>query len=177
MQEQKLRATVLYTSHRKCLRIWELRLTAKLLLFQVRVTLLSTLRRNASSWALRLLLFRIQTDIYMMKMALIWLPLRKSKRLREAESRNILNIVLTLSTQRARVSGQSSVILLFRAQLRTNFFLMTQRHLLQTAVRLLQRALICLQLLTLQSTYRRTAYTLHRVRLQTQAALLLQLLK
>ena len=143
MQEQRLQATVLFTLHLKCSRISELHLKAKRLSFQAREMLLSTLRRRLRHSAQRLLHFPTQTVIFMMKTESTLMRLRKSRRLTEAELRNILSIVPKLNTPKARVFGQSSAILRFPAQHRTSLHLTMQKLSLQTVASSLQKAQIC----------------------------------
>ena len=133
MQELRLQATVLYTTLRKCLRIWVLTLTVRQLLFQVQVTLLFTLVKRHSSLVQRLSLFLTQTVTLLMKKVSTLQQLRKSRKLREAELRIILTTDQMLSMLKVQVYGkQLRLMLLFHVLHKTNCLLTTLRLLLQT---------------------------------------------
>ena len=133
MQELRLQATVLYTTLRKCLRIWVLTLTVRQLLFQVQVTLLFMLVKRHSSLVQRLSLFLTQTVTLSMKKVSTLQQLRKSRKLREAELRIILTTDQMLSMLKVQVYGkQLRLMLLFHVLHKTNCLLTTLRLLLQT---------------------------------------------
>ena len=133
MQELRLQATVLYTTLRKCLRIWVLTLTVRQLLFLVQVTLLSMLVKRHSNLVQRLSLFLTQTVTLSMKKVSTLQQLRKSRKLREAELRIILTTDQMLSMLKVQVYGkQLRLMLLFHVLHKTNCLLTTLRLLLQT---------------------------------------------
>ena len=133
MQELRLQAMVLYTTLRKCLRIWALILMVRQLLFQVQVTLLFMLVKRHSNLVQRLSLFLTQTVTLLMKKVSTLQQLRKSRKLREAELRIILTTDQMLSMLKVQVYGkQLRLMLLFHVLHKTNCLLTTLRLLLQT---------------------------------------------
>ena len=176
-QEQRLQVTVFFTSQRKCSSATVKTSTVLQFVFQVQVMLLFTLHRKLRSLVLRQLHFLIQQVGFTMQRVSTLTLLRKSRKLREADFQSTRTTVQMQSTTRVNSIGQLSVMLLFHVLHRTSLTLTMLRDLSLTVAMQQQRALICLQLLRLQSSSRRQVYSSLRVRQLTQAVLLLLLLR
>ena len=146
-------------------------------LFQVLVTLLSTLFRKHSRWVLRLLHVQIQQVGFMILKESMQTFLKKSRKLREQDLQNMLLQGLQLNIMKDVEYGRLNVISLFHVLHRMNYLSMMLSSQQQTDVKLFVKVLICLQQLMQQNTYRKTAYGSLVVRLLMQVVLLHQLLK
>ena len=94
----------------------------------------------------------------MLKVSTLML-LRKSRKLKDSVLQSIRTIVLTQSITKANSIGQLSVMLHFRVLHRTSLTRKMLKDLSLTVAMLLPKALTCLQLLRLQSIFRRTVFS------------------
>ena len=165
-------ATVLFISPRNFLKTTARIFRTQESQFQAQVTLLFMQSKKQSSLALRLFPAPIHQAISLMKTALMLTQLKRLRKLKERELRNISTTILTQHTVRVQFGITLFVTLHFLALLKTKSTRSKLKDLQIQAVMQYAKALICLLMRKLQKCSLTEIFFSFLARLQMQAVLL-----